>query len=239
MPRRVSDCSGESREPLEARRTSPSSKNSSCVTAYERAIYLGRDLRGSTDEGQELMTSLTRVRELLLSEAGRDLDASLYWNLIASLQKEHDLPAIRGAACGLLYGAGRLSESELGSALAGHLNGMLQADAAVSFLRGLLHTAREVAWQRPELLTVLDGLLREWSDPDFTAILPELRLAFAAMTPKETDRISQSVAHLHDTEDLGRLVHHDISVADVTANLGLSQSVLALLKADDLEAWGL
>jgi hypothetical protein len=227
----------ESREPLEARDV-PELKTL-LRAAYERAIYLGRDLRGSTDEGHKLMTSLTRVRELLLSEAGRDLDASLYWNLIASLRKEHDLPAIRGAACGLLYGAGRLTESELGSALAGHLNGMLQPDAAVSFLRGLLHTAREVAWQRPELLTVLDGLLREWSDPDFTAILPQLRLAFAAMTPKETDRISQSVAHLHDTEDLGRLVHHDISVADVTANLGLSQNVLALLKADDLEAWGL
>lgn len=227
----------ESREPLEARDV-PELKTL-LRTAYERAIYLGRDLRGSKDEGQELMSSLTRMRELLLSEAGRELDASLYWSLIASLQKEHDLASIRGAACGLLYGAGLLSESDLGLALAGHLNGMLQPNEAVSFLRGLLHTAREVAWQRPELLTVLDGLLRKWNDPDFTAILPELRLAFAAMTPKETDRIAQSVARLHDTDDLGRLVHHDVSLAEVTANLGLSQNVIALLKADELEAWGL
>lgn len=227
----------ESREPLEARDV-PELKTL-LRTAYERAIYLGRDLRGSKDEGQDLMSSLTRMRELLLSEAGRELDASLYWSLIASLQKEHNLPSIRGAACGLSYGAGLLSESDLGLALAGHLNGMLQPNEAVSFLRGLLHTAREVAWQRPELLTVLDGLLREWNDPDFTAILPELRLAFAAMTPKETDRIAQSVASLHDTEDLGRLVHHDVSLAEVTANLGLSQNVIALLKADELGAWGL
>jgi Family of unknown function (DUF5682) len=227
----------ESREPLEARDV-PELKTL-LRTAYERAIYLGRDLRGSKDEGQELMSSLTRMRELLLSEAGRELDATLYWNLIASLRKDHDLPSIRGAACGLLYGAGRLSESELGLALAGHLNGMLQPNQAVSFLRGLLHTAREVAWQRPELLTVLDGLLRDWNDPDFTAILPELRLAFAAMTPKETDRIAQSVAGLHNTEDLGRLVHHDVSQAEVTANLSLSQNVIGLLREDDLEAWGL
>ena len=226
----------ESREPLEAREV-PELK-SLLRTAYERAIYLGRDLRGSTGDGQELLSSLTRTRELLVSEAGRELDASLYWSLIVDLQKKHDLPVIRGAACGLLYGAGWLSESDLGVALAGHLNGMLQPDAAVSFLRGLLHSAREVAWQRPELLTVLDGLLREWHEPEFTAILPELRLAFAAMTPKETDRIAQSVAHLHDAEDLGRLVHHDVSLAEVTSNLGISQNVLALLRADDLEAWG-
>ena len=227
----------ESREPLEAREV-PELKTL-LRTAYERALYLGRDLRGSTGEGQALMSSLTGMRELLVSEAGRELDASLYWNLIVSLQKEHDLPIIRGAACGLLYGAGRLSESDLGMALAGHLNGMLQPNEAVAFLRGLLHTAREVAWQRPELLTVLDGLLREWSEPDFTAILPELRLAFAGMTPKETDRTAQSVAGLHGTDDLGKLVHHDVSAAEVTANLGMSQNVIGLLKADDLEAWGL
>lgn len=227
----------ESREPLEAREVPE--LQTLLRAAYERAIYLGRDLRGSSGEGEELMASLTRVRELLLSEAGGDLDASLYWNLIASLRQEHGLPAIRGAACGLLYGSGRLRESQLSAALAGHLNGMLQPDAAVAFLRGLLHTAREVAWQQPELLRVLDGLLREWGDPEFTAILPELRLAFAAMTPKETDRIAQSVAPLHEAEDLGRLVHHDVSAAEVTANLSLSRQVLALLKADDLEAWGL
>ena len=60
----------------------------------------------------------------------------------------------------------------------------------MAFLRGLLQTAREAAWQQPALLGVLDKLLREWDEEAFVASLPELRLAFAEMTPKETDRIA-------------------------------------------------
>ena len=93
---------------------------------------------------------------------------------------------MRGAAAGLLYGAARLSDAELASAVDGHLNGLMPARDAVAFLRGLLQTAREAAWQQPELLAVLDRLLLQWDETGFVAALPELRLAFAEMTPKET-----------------------------------------------------
>jgi hypothetical protein len=107
----------------------------------------------------------------------------------------------------------------------------------VSFLRGLLQTAREAAWQQPALLSVLDRLLADWNDADFIANLPELRLAFAEMTPKETDRIAQSVAELHGESDLGRLVRYDISAEQVQAHLAITQRLLDVLRADGLGTW--
>ncbi|MCE2916050.1 MAG: DUF5682 family protein, partial [Rubrivivax sp.] len=179
----------------------------------------------------------SQLRELLASESGKHLDGALYWALIDELSTGNDSAFVRGAAAGLAYGAGRLSESALGTTVDGHLNGLIAPRDAASFLRGLLQTAREAAWQQPALLSVLDRLLASWDDADFVANLPELRLAFAEMTPKETDRIAQAVAGLHDEASLGRLVRYDVSAEQVQANLATTQQLLDVLRADGLGAW--
>lgn len=225
----------ESREPLEARgidELQPLLKS-----AYERAIYLGRGLRGASGDGREVVAGLARLRELLASEAGKHLDDALYWALIEELSTGNDSAFVRGAAAGLSYGAGRLSDTALGTALDGHLNGLIAPRDAVSFLGGLLQTAREAAWQQPALLSVLDRLLASWDEADFVANLPELRLAFAEMTPKETDRIAHAVASLHDAATLGRLVRYNVSAEQVQANLLVTQQLLDVLQADALGAW--
>lgn len=225
----------ESREPLEARDIAELPLL--LRAAYERAIYLGRELRGAPDDGAPVVRALARLRELLASAAGRALDASLYWAMVESLRLGHDMALIRGAAAGLLYSAGRLDEAALGQALDGHLNGISQPREAVAFLRGLLQTAREAAWQQPALLQVLDRLLRQWNEEDFVASLPELRLAFAELTPKETDRVAMSVAQLHGGTSLGRLVRHDLSAAQVQAHLELTRILREVLEGDGLKEW--
>lgn len=225
----------ESREPLEARGIEELPVL--LQAAYERAIYLGRELRGAPGDGREVVAGLARLRELLASEAGQALDATLFWALVDELREGNELPFVRGAAAGLAYGAGRMSEAALGTAVDGHLNGLIAPRDAVSFLRGLLQTAREAAWQQPALLSVLDRLLAGWDEADFVANLPELRLAFAEMTPKETDRIAQAVAGLHGQSDLGRLVRYDLSAEQVQANLATTQHLLDVLHADGLDTW--
>jgi hypothetical protein len=184
-----------------------------------------------------VVAGLSRLRELLASASGSHLDGALYWALIDALCIGNDSAFVRGAAAGLAYGTGRLSESALGKAVDGHLNGLIAPRDAVSFLRGLLQTAREAAWQQPALLSVLDRLLASWDDADFVANLPELRLAFAEMTPKETDRIAQAVAALHGAAGLGRLVRYDVSAEQVQANLATTQQLLDVLRTDGLGAW--
>ena len=255
----------ESREPLEARGIE--ALPALLQAAYERALYLGRGLSGGpgglvgpaaeaggggtgasssggpgagADQGpaqREVVAGLLRLRELLASEAGARLDAPLFWALVGSLQAGHDAAFVRGAAAGLAYGAGQLAEPALATLVQGHLQGLAQPHEAVAFLRGLLHTAREAAWQQPALLQVLDTLLSAWPDADFVANLPELRLAFAEMTPKETDRIAQAVAGLHGAAELGRLLRYDISAEQVQAHLATSQQLLEVLQGDGLAPW--
>ncbi len=226
----------ESREPLEARDVT--ALPDLIQSAYERAIYLGLSLRGAkTGDERSLLQALTRLRELLVSAAGRSLDATLYWELVKRLRTEHDSPLVRGGAAGLAYTGGYLSEEELGAAVAGHLSGLAQPKDAVGFLRGLLYCAREAAWQQPELLRVLNGMLERWDEATFVSALPELRLAFAELTPNETDRIAQKVAALHGADTLGPLVRYDLSDAQVQSHLLLSQSAREVLEADGLGGW--
>jgi hypothetical protein len=227
----------ESREPLEARNIVE--LTDVLRAAFERAVYLGSSVGagGDKDSGTQVMQALTRLREVVVSAAGAQLDASLYWTLIERLATEHDEPIIRGTSVGLLYSAGRLNATDLGALIKGQFIGAREPQRAVGFLRGLLHAAREAAWQLPELLEALDALLASWEEATFIEVLPDMRLAFAELTPRETDRVGEAVAALHGEKHLGALVNYDVSAAQLTANLNLSQTLLAVLEADGLSSW--
>ncbi len=225
----------ESREPLEARAVPGLPQL--LKSAYERAMFLGRGLQDATGDGSDLIEALSRLRELLASDAGAALDATLLRDLLATLSSGHTHPAVRGAVLGLRHCAGEIDDETLTTTVRGHLDGLLPATQAVAFLRGLLQTAREVAWQQPMLLSMLDDLLGRWEDGVFVAALPELRLAFAAMTPNETDRIAQAVAGLHGREDLGRLVRDDVDADELQRRLLLSRDVTRRLASDGLGGW--
>jgi hypothetical protein len=225
----------ESREPLEARDVEE--LPSVLLAAYERALYLGAGSRSLQGDGMALVSALSQLRELLVSEAGRHLDGSLYWQMIVDLHLQHPAAVVRGACAGLMYLAGHLSSDDLGMALEGHLSGLRDPGDAVGYLRGLLSTAREAAWQQQALLGVLDRLLQHWDESEFVAALPELRLAFAGMTPKETDRVAESVAGLHGATHLDHLVVHTTSESEVQTNLALSVLLRETLEADGLKAW--
>jgi hypothetical protein len=225
----------ESREPLEARQLDE--LPALLQAAYERATFLGRELRGRQCDPPVAVQALSQLRELLVSEAGRALDPAMYWDMVDDLQAHHDAALVRGAATGLRYCAGRLDDAALGATLDGHFRGMLRPAEAVAFLRGLLSTAREVAWQQPALMGVLDALVRAWSEEDFVANLPELRLAFAGMTPKETDRIAEAVAALNGVGDLGPLVHRDLDARQVQQHLAAAAALAEVLAGDGLSDW--
>jgi hypothetical protein len=213
-------------------------------TAFERAIYLGRELRGG--EAEPTVHALVRLRELLVSEAGAGLDAELYWQMCDGLASGHDDPLVRGAATGLAYSAGRLDADDLSRAVAGHLSGTVGPREAVGFLRGLMTTAREAAWQRPQVVAALDARLSEWDHDTFIAHLPELRLAFAELTPAETDRIARAVAALHGMataqptappETVEPSPREALPEHDLRRHREVSHAVAAALARDGLASW--
>ena len=182
-------------------------------------------------------TALARLRELLASPAGAGLDPDPFWARVKELRRGHDRPLVRGAAAGLASTAGQLSLDDLALDVAGHLASSIPAQAAAAFVQGLFATAREAVWQASGLVEELDGRLSGWDQSAFLLALPDLRLAFAHLTPRETDRVAGIVAALHGgvRPDVG--VRHDVSEQAVAANLALSQLVAEAVERDGLGAW--
>jgi len=224
----------EAREPLEARRLTE--LPGLLRTAYERAIYLGRDA-GNGAEPDGVVTALSSLRELLASETGAELDAALYWAVVESLAGAAAAPVVSGAATGLAYAAGRIDPAALGRAVGGHLGGAVAPAAAVAFTRGLLATAREAAWQEDAVTSAIDAHLAEWDEQAFIAHLPELRLAFAVLTPAETDRVARQVAAGLGLADLGPLVARALDEETMRRHLAVSAAVGTLLAEDGLAEW--
>jgi hypothetical protein len=230
------------REPLEAE--SLTAVPRLAAAAYLRACRLLDDVAGCPDEAVEgILGALRTLREVLAGArpaADPPLDADL---LRQGLRRVVDAPpakaqaAVVGAAAGILYGQGQLSEEELVRITRGYLGGTA-ADPrkSTAVLRGLLATAREAAWQVAELIHALDEQFSSWDEKTFFEALPELRLAFTDLTPREIARVAERVAHVHGGTDLGDLVHTDIEEAEMVFALAVTQQVREALRADGLLA---
>ncbi len=226
----------EGREPLEA---SQLTDLPALVQAgYARALYLGSGLRGQEAPPADIVTALAQLRELLAGGA-HDLDPDPYWAMLHKLRVEHDVAHVRGAAAGLAFAAGRLPGPDLARDVAGHLSGTIPPAEAVGFLRGLLSVAREALWQDVGLVPALDAQLSGWDQAMFLQHLPELRLAFASLNPRETDRVAALVAgHLGlSGTGLGPLMTRDVTEDDMQRNLQLSEEAAQLLRGDGLGDW--
>ena len=98
----------------------------------EAAVAFGTLRRAFEAEVPPL--DVTRLRELLSGAAGRGLDAGLFWAMVETWHREHDTALVRGAAAGLLYGAGHMDEAQLARSVEGHFSGLSQAREAVAYL---------------------------------------------------------------------------------------------------------
>jgi hypothetical protein len=225
---------GKSREPLEA--THLTTLPELAMAAYQRACYLAADLVNCPDElVDQAVRALRALRESCGPQSPFDPEL-LYLALRTIIAAPPDMgqTAIIGAAAGILYGEGRLAEADLVTLALGFLGGT-SADPrrGAGFIRGLLATAREVAWQIAGVVQALDARFGGWDEESFLGVLPELRLAFADLTPREIARVADSVAALHDTELTG-LVRYDLSEDDAKLAMQLTKLVRASLAADGL-----
>ncbi|WP_147525069.1 DUF5682 family protein [Cellulomonas timonensis] len=205
--------------------------------SYARCLYLGAQLRGDEEPPEDVATALARLRELLASPGGQDLDAAPFWELVERLRHEHTRALVRGASAGLASTAGRLDADDLARDVAGHLAGSIDAHESVGFVRGLFATARETVWQDSGVVSALDSRLVDWDQPTFLSTLPDLRLAFAGLTPRETDRVAGAVAALHGGARPDVPLRRDVDEHTVQALAELSQSLVEVLERDGLGAW--
>jgi hypothetical protein len=229
-----------SREPLEAHALGGVVELA--ALAHDRACYLMPGL-ASTSEAEEqavlgALNGLIQAALTLGDTAGRrDLR---HGSLRALVRSSGGPAAVRGAAVGLLFGDGVLEPQELVATFRGHLLSTKQeGHDGAAFLRGLLHSARSVLWLVPAVLQNLHEVLREWEEDRFVAVLPELRLAFADLTPRECDQVARCVAELTGTESrefgLATVPLEAFHEADLMRGLAINRHVLAILQQDGME----
>jgi hypothetical protein len=221
-----------SREPLEAKGID--SIPTLITTAYQKACYLIPNMVNCDETtAPNLLESLCGLRELLVSNPS--LDNELFFQaLFQQHQTPSGNPLILGGSEGLLHSAGHRTIEEVIDRLFAYLQ---STNTSARFLRGLLRTCREILWTAPQILAQFDRQLKTWQEDDYLSVLPELRLAFADLTPRETDRVAAIVAELYGKTDLGNLDYSTLSPEDLALGLQLNQQLCQSLELDGLTAW--
>jgi hypothetical protein len=207
-------------------------------TTSRRALYLLPDLANAgEDRIAATLDALGVLREAtgLADESLRALDPVLFDEAIAALLDTELDPALAGAVAALALLAGRIDDAEFAARLSGELRGAYpEAARRIAWLRGVIAISRELLWRVPELIETADQVLSALDDGGFVAVLPHLRMAFAALDPREIDRLAHAVAERHGGDAAALVVRHDLPEAEVAANLRADARVREMLEADGL-----
>ena len=167
--------------------------------AFDRCVQLLPSMHTVDDRGVEqvqgaavLLYQLTLQRDM----ADRRPRLEEAFRMLVSQDPIH--PALHGAALGLLYGMDAGWKTRIDGVVRGYLQGSrpLKLQSA-DLLQGLFRTARDLLLTDREFLKRIDVLLCGLEDGDFTAMLPQLRLAFSYFLPRETDRLAKAAAGFH------------------------------------------
>jgi hypothetical protein len=238
----------ESREPLEAHGLTEIP--ALIGRGYERFCFLLHGLeRVAPDAAFETLDAMILVHEHVQGGAvvtgavaaapDGAPDAELFFAPLAALLAAVRPPALlAGGAAGLLHGAGWIDGTGLRRLLSGFLDGAgREAGESVAFLTGLLRARRELAWQEPAVIEGVHGLIDRWSEEEFVERLPFLRLAFAELTPVETDRVAAVVARQLGVGTQSVTVSSALSEEEVLRALGLAAAVARGLREDGLGDW--
>ncbi len=234
-----------SREPLEASHLT--TLPALMTAAFHRACRLIDNIATCPDEAaDETVNALRTIREIVLelresegaSTSLGNTPARLFHAALARVivsPPDKAQAAVVGASLGILFVDGQCDENQLLGVAIGFLNGTQEPRKSCGILRGLLATAREIAWQLTEFLEAVDAQFADWDEDAFLESLPELRLAFSDLTPRETSQVADRVAQLHGEKSLGELVQTDLDESDVRQALEITRQVRESLKADGLD----
>jgi hypothetical protein len=109
----------------------------------------------------------------------------------------------------------------------------------VAAIRGLIAVSPDLLARVPEVVRDLDRVVSGMEDRQFIAQLPHLRLAFAALNPRETDAVAALVAECHGLAATALPTRQilGVSEADLAAGLDLDRRLRDSLVADGLAAW--
>ena len=198
------------------------------------------------DEAAEAVDALISVRDLLvrLSGAGGEAPGAADVSRQAVLREVDALrrarataPVLAGCATGIASTTGSLSRQEVADAVVAHLSPGADPAALADFLVGLVRASPDVVLHAPDTLRAVTRTLIDLEEPEFLAVLPDLRRAFTTLRPTETHRLAEQVAALAGADASQIDVVWSIDPAQAALGQQIEQDLVASLVRDGLGRW--
>lgn len=181
------------------------------VAAFERAClrltWLGQMDEQTTDS---CLNALADLNSLARSESDWKPDLNLFLRCVETLYQGSAPASLQGQAVAILTVRQIWNTEQSIAALhSAFSQARVEADYLGNFLIGFLPLARHFMLQTPELIRAMGEVMRDWDEETFLAALPNLRLAFTALKPRETAELGKIIGHLmnRDAIDVDTLVH--------------------------------
>lgn len=208
---------------------------------FARACQLGGRLHEAPfDRHRELVENVQVLHRIVATDAWPDLDAELFWAMLAD-QRDRVAPGVlRGAIGGLQWRGGRCPDAELLALTIGHIGAGSDHAIGPPFLTGLILVACESLWEVDGLVGAISDVLRSFGQEEFLRRVPGLRSAFASLTPRQTDRLAEVVAATTGANGATPAINArtvGIGETDVLRHSLVSAAAVDQLKADGLGSW--
>ncbi len=203
---------------------------------YLRACQLGGRLHEAPDtEWRSLVASLDALQRVLTTDSWTGLDPAPFWEMLARQRRLVRPGLLSGAIAGLQWRAAVMQDTELVQTAAGHLDAGSEGSVGALFLEGLVMVAPDALWEIEGLVEAISSALSDYAPRQFLHRLPGLRSAFSSLTPRQTDRLAESVMRLTGARANVRVT--GVSENDVMHHASLSESTVERLEADGLSSW--
>lgn len=208
-----------------------------------QAFFLFETLKQQPEDQQQQNIKLLLSLRDLLNNLPQPLDVQqfkqdFYHNLQRLQPYLHQTPLISGAIDSISYLESFLSQLELEAKIKSVFGATVKSEQAIGYLLGIMQCTPELIDHSSILLDSLDQLLVEWPTEQFIAILPNLRYAFAQLTPKQNASLAQKIAQKYGlaSNDL-QLQQYDFSENELQSALALELSITEHLEQQHLINW--
>jgi hypothetical protein len=148
-------------------------------------------------------------------------------------------PELNGAVIALAALIGLIDDAEAGKRLSAALAGAFERPGeAVRTLSGVMALAPQLFINDSSVIAAIDDLFGTVDDQGFLALLPQLRMAFAELSPHETDRVAAIVAAAHGAGEDDIAILQQVPDARVLSDhLALGERLRSQWLQDGLAAW--
>jgi hypothetical protein len=148
-------------------------------------------------------------------------------------------PELNGAVIALAALIGLIDDAEAGRRLSAALAGAFERPGeAVRTLSGVMALAPQLFINDSSVIAAIDDLFGAVDDQGFLALLPQLRMAFAELSPHETDRVAATVAAAHGAgEDDIAILQQAPDARVLSDHLALGERLRSQWLQDGLAAW--